>query len=76
MKNTYPVTGMHCASCAATIKRIIKKNPMVTSAEVNYATETVTIESQGRLTSSDLNRDINHLGYKIITADDRDRNHG
>lgn len=72
MKNTYPVTGMHCASCAATIKRIIKKNPMVTSAEVNYATETVTIESQGRLTSSDLNRDINHLGYKIITADDKE----
>ncbi|GAB4027821.1 MAG: heavy metal translocating P-type ATPase [Candidatus Microgenomates bacterium] len=69
MKNTYPVTGMHCASCAATIKRIIKKNPKVTDVEVNYAAEKITIVSKEQLSSTDLNDGINHLGYKIVTKD-------
>ncbi len=70
MKNTYPVIGMHCASCASTIKRIIKKNPKVTNVEVNYATEKIVLESDEPISSTELNKEINGLGYKIVTTNE------
>lgn len=65
MKNTYSVSGMHCASCATTITRKVKNIPGVIDARVNYATETVEIESESILSSALLNQDIKGLGYHI-----------
>ncbi|TXH03017.1 MAG: cation-translocating P-type ATPase, partial [Candidatus Moraniibacteriota bacterium] len=66
MKNTYPVRGMHCASCASTITRKVKKIPGVIDARVNYASETVEIESESILSSELLNQDLKGLGYSIV----------
>lgn len=65
MKNTYPVTGMHCASCASIITKKVKKIPGVINARVNYATEKIEIESEKVLSHSILNSSITQLGYEI-----------
>jgi len=36
---TFPIKGMHCASCANTIEKALKKVNGVINASVNYATE-------------------------------------
>ena len=40
---TYPVRGMHCASCASIIERTLKKIEGVHSVEVNPGTEAAKI---------------------------------
>ena len=39
----FKIKGMHCASCAGIIEKAFKKTEGVTSAEVNYGTETAKI---------------------------------
>jgi Cu+-exporting ATPase len=41
---TLPVTGMTCANCAATIERNVRKLPGVGVANVNFASEKLTVE--------------------------------
>ena len=44
VKNTtMPVTGMTCANCAATIERNVRKLPGVNVANVNLASEKLTV---------------------------------
>lgn len=38
-KISFPISGMHCASCALNIQRVLKRVPGVTQASVNYAAE-------------------------------------
>jgi len=38
VKNTFPVLGMTCASCAGSAESIVKYEPGVIDASVNYAT--------------------------------------
>ena len=40
---TMPVTGMTCANCAATIERNVRKLPGVGLANVNLASEKLTV---------------------------------
>ena len=40
---TLPVTGMTCANCAATIERNVRKLPGVDVANVNLASEKLTV---------------------------------
>ena len=41
---SFPITGMHCASCAANIQRKLGKTPGVVTANVNYANEQAVVE--------------------------------
>ena len=43
-KQPFSITGMHCASCALTIEKKLKKTPGVASAVVNFATNKANIE--------------------------------
>jgi len=43
-----PVEGMHCASCAASIERRLKREPGVVSASVNYANQIAAVEYDER----------------------------
>ncbi len=43
-KVTLVITGMHCASCSGLIEKVLNKLPGVTSASVNLAIETGTVE--------------------------------
>lgn len=43
-KNSYNITGMHCASCALIIENNLKKLPGVKSANVNFATQKSSVQ--------------------------------
>ncbi len=63
------VEGMHCASCANTIKRKLEKLDGVQSCVVNYGTEKAKIEFDPTKTSiSQMNQEVGKLGYSL-TAD-------
>ncbi|TAN32926.1 copper-translocating P-type ATPase [Patescibacteria group bacterium] len=58
------ISGMHCASCANTIERALKKMPGVSLAQVNFVTEKVKIEfDPTRSTEEDFVSAIKRLGY-------------
>lgn len=65
MKHTYSVVGMHCASCASSIKRKLEKLPSITKVEVNLATETANIEMQSHIKDEALNSVLSPLGYSL-----------
>ncbi|MEW5726391.1 MAG: HAD-IC family P-type ATPase, partial [Pseudomonadota bacterium] len=61
------VEGMTCASCAALIQLAIARDPRVTSASVNYGSETATIT--GRIDRAEVERMIAGLGYQARPMD-------
>ncbi len=68
MKTSFPIVGMHCASCAKLIERGLKKTPGVHDAHVNYGSEEASVEYDPKISAlSDLSKAISNLGYKAIT---------
>lgn len=60
------VVGMHCASCATTIKRKLGKLDGVDSCEVNYGTEKAKVTFDPNKTSIQaMNQEISKLGYTL-----------
>lgn len=65
----FPVAGMHCASCAATIKRRLEKLEGVDSCRVNYGTEKAELAFDTQKVSvSRMNEEISKLGYTLIDS--------
>ena len=64
-KSQFPIIGMHCASCALTIEKALKKVPGVKSAMVNFAGETATVEHGSDLKKEDLNFQENLIHIKL-----------
>ena len=65
-KETYSVTGMSCANCAARIEKEIKLLDGVRSAVVNFATEELTVSLDETVISGDeVTRRVEELGYGI-----------
>ncbi len=66
---TLPVAGMHCANCAGTIERNLKKLTGVLDAHVNYATERATVVFDPSAVGEDaIIRRIKDVGYDVPTA--------
>ena len=70
-----PVKGMHCASCAMNIEKSLKRVSGVKNANVNYASEKVSVEYNSNLANeSDLENAIKNAGYDVIkNREDIDR---
>ena len=67
---TYNVKGMHCASCAGIIEKTFKKTEGVTSAEVNYGTETAKVSFDETKTDAlRLSMKIEPLGYSLLESE-------
>jgi Cu+-exporting ATPase len=66
-----PITGMTCASCAATIERTLQSRvPGVVSAAVNFATEKAVVEVvAGAVGWRDVARAIEAAGYGVVDAE-------
>jgi len=65
---TLSVTGMTCAACARNIERIVKKQPGVTSATVNFATEKLTISFDPAVTPLDtIKMAVKRAGFGLQT---------
>ncbi|MBS3054453.1 MAG: copper-translocating P-type ATPase, partial [Candidatus Aenigmarchaeota archaeon] len=59
------ISGMHCATCANTIEKKLKKEAGIISARVNYATEKAVVSFDPSRTSENAIADaINRTGYK------------
>jgi len=63
-KKSFPIVGMHCASCARLIERKLSKAPGVISASVNYGNETAYIETD-KDRDSEIKKAIEGAGYKV-----------
>ncbi len=70
IKKTYPIIGMHCASCARLIEKKLAKTNGVISANVNYASEEAIIDMNENCSDRDVSNAIESAGYKTITLDE------
>ncbi len=62
----YKVKGMHCASCASIIERVLKKKDGVHAVEVNYGTEKAKLTfDASQVSAHDLSKHIEPLGYTL-----------
>lgn len=69
MKTSFPIIGMHCASCAQNIERKLRSTPGVAAAQVNYASEQATVEFDPNLSSlNNLSDAVSALGYKAVVT--------
>ncbi len=69
MNNTkiYKLKGMHCASCAVIIEKILKKEDGVSNVSVNYGTEAVKLSYDNTKNNlENLSKKIESLGYSIV----------
>ncbi len=63
---TYPVRGMHCASCASIIEKSLRKEEGVHAIEVNPGTETAKISyDEAKTNPHRLSKKIEPLGYSL-----------
>ncbi|MBI2650872.1 heavy metal translocating P-type ATPase [Candidatus Woesearchaeota archaeon] len=66
-----PIRGMHCASCAATIEKCLKKVSGVKSANVNFASEKAAVEYYAdKVTRQKLEKAIEDAGYEVIKGEE------
>ncbi|MCM1329685.1 MAG: cadmium-translocating P-type ATPase [Ruminococcus sp.] len=62
MKKTFKISGMTCAACAARIERFVKKLDGVSSAGVNFAAETLTVDFE-KIGVKDIENAVVKAGY-------------
>ncbi|MDP3793731.1 MAG: cation-translocating P-type ATPase, partial [Candidatus Uhrbacteria bacterium] len=71
MKTKLQIQGMHCASCALTIERALKKVTGVQEASVNYATERATVTHEETSVSHHaLAQAVKDAGYSVGMTED------
>ena len=67
------VDGMSCVSCALLIEMLLKRDTRISSANVNYATETAVVT--GRISKETLCTLIDNMGYKAHSLDSLAQRH-
>lgn len=61
------ISGMHCASCALTVEKAIKKVSGVKNVSVNFASEKAAVEfEEGAVNLESLKNAVLKTGYKLI----------
>lgn len=67
VKNNFPVTGMSCAACAASVESMLNSQPGVIAATVNFAASSVWIEYQTGETNPSIFREaLQSVGYDLL----------
>jgi P-type Cu+ transporter len=70
MKETFAISGMHCASCAARIETGVGEAPGVSAATVNFAAEELTVEYDPAVTGPAAIADlVKEMGFSTGAAD-------
>lgn len=68
IKKTFPIKGMHCASCVRVIERALSKTPGISNAVVNLATEKATITyDPNECRDEQIESAVSRVGYSINT---------
>ena len=64
------VEGMTCASCAARVERVLRRQEGVSDARVNFASSRATVIYQpASVTVDDLSDEVSRIGYRIGPVD-------
>ncbi len=67
LKQSFPVTGMSCASCAVSAESMISSQAGVVNAAVNFASSSVQVEYiPGLVTPEQLKASVQSVGYDLI----------
>lgn len=66
IKESFPVTGMTCASCASSVESVLKHTDGVIDANVNFANSSVLVEYDKELSPNQLQNALREVGYDII----------
>jgi Cu2+-exporting ATPase len=70
MKSIYPIQGMSCASCAASVESILKNTKGVQEASVNFANQTALVEYDPAKTGpEELRKSLQAIGYDLFIGD-------
>ena len=68
---TFPIRGMHCASCVRVLEKSLKRIDGVLDANVNLATEKATVEfEKGKVTNEMLSDAVSKVGYSAHVGDE------
>lgn len=68
MEKKFKIAGMHCASCASGIQTFLRTQEGVESAEVDFETETATIEFTEDADLEGIKEQVEQMGYKLKKA--------
>ncbi|MDO8557420.1 MAG: heavy metal translocating P-type ATPase [Candidatus Jorgensenbacteria bacterium] len=68
-KKTFPIKGMHCASCAITVEHELRKIPGVHEASVNLVNEKATVAYDSeKVTDNILSSTVASAGYEALIS--------
>ncbi len=71
IKESFPVIGMTCASCAISVEKELQKVPGVISASVNFATQmAVTNFDAGQTSPEKLQTALQGIGFDLVISTD------
>lgn len=70
VKRIFPVTGMSCASCAASVTSILNNTPGVIDANVNFATAEVSVAYQPDTDPLTLQQAVQSIGYDLVITEE------
>ncbi len=67
IRKTFPVTGMSCASCAASVETTLKEEPGVINVAVNYANSSASVEYAPKVADiAHFKKSVQSSGYDLI----------
>ncbi len=73
VQETFPVSGMSCASCSARVEKTLNHQSGVQKATVNYASAMATVEYDSRYCSPEtLQQAVQNAGYDLLIKQDED----
>ena len=66
MNDKLKISGMTCSACANRIEKVVSKMDGVKEANVNFATETLTVNYDDKvITKADIEQKVEKIGFKI-----------
>ena len=62
-KLSFAVKGMHCAGCAASVERAVRKLPGASDVYVNFAANRLTLEAAAELSAGQVVEAVRSAGF-------------
>lgn len=67
-KYTFPLLGMTCSACASSVETILNHTEGIQGAAVNYASATVAVTWDDRITPQEIDRALKEVGYGLVIS--------